>query len=110
MCRDSIRTWKDVRGEGLPVLDEPTETMDPDQNEIYKFSGEEQAHRIKTKVVFECVKSEVEKRVKMLDADPISAINVNFIPVAAYSMNVSKFSQGEMHKLDQIVKRELRSK
>ena len=89
--------------EGLPVLDEPIETMDPDKNEIYKLLGEEQADGIKTKVVFECVRSEVVKRVKMLDAGPVSAINVNFIPVAAYSINVSKFSQGELHKLDQIV-------
>ena len=73
---------KMARGEGLPVLDERMETMDPDENEIYKFLGVEQANIIKTKVVFERVKSEVEKRVTMLvntevnNTNLISAINV----------------------------------
>ena len=44
------------------------------------------------------------------DTNLISAINVKVIPVAAYSMNVCKFSKGELNQLDQIVKRELRSK
>ena len=101
---------KMVRGKGLPILDERMETMDPDENEIYKFLEVEQADGIKNKVVLECIKSEVEKRVKMLDANPISAINVKVIAVAAYSMNVFKFSKGELHELDQVVKRELRSK
>ena len=42
------------------------------------------------------------------DTNHISAINVKAIPVAAYSMNVCKFSKGELNELDQIVKRELR--
>ena len=107
---------KMVKGEGLPVLNERMETMDPDENEIYKFLGIEQADGIKTKVVLERVKREVEKRVKMLvdtelnDSNLISAIDVKVIPVAAYAMNVCKFSKGELNELDQIVKRELRSK
>ena len=52
---------KMVRREGLPVVDERTETMDHDENEIYRFLGVEQADGIKTKVVFKGVKSEVEK-------------------------------------------------
>ena len=44
------------------------------------------------------------------DSNLISAINVKFIPVAAYAMNVCKISKGEVNELDQIVKRELRSK
>ena len=105
-----------VKGEGLPVLDERMETMDPDENEIYKFLGIEQADGITTKVVFEHVKREVGKRMKMLvntelnDSNLIFAINVKVIPVAAYAMNVCKFSEGELNELDQIVKRELRSK
>ena len=50
---------KMVRGEGLPVLEERMKTMDPDENEIYKFLGIEQADGIKTKHVFERVKNEV---------------------------------------------------
>ena len=41
-------------------------TMDPDENEIYKFLGIEQADRIRTKAVFERVKEEVSKRLKMI--------------------------------------------
>ena len=90
--------------------------MDPDENEMYKFLGIEQADRIKNIVVFQRVKSKVEKRVKMLvntqfnDRNLFSAINVKIIPVAAYSINVCKFSKRELNELDQIVKRELRSK
>ena len=53
---------KMVSGGGLPVLDERMETVNPDENDIYKFLGVEQADGTKTKVVFERVKSEVEKR------------------------------------------------
>ena len=79
-----------VRREGLSVLDERVETMGSDENEIYKFLGEEQADGIKTKDEFRCVKSEVEKRVKMLvntalnDTNLISAINVKVIPIAHF--------------------------
>ena len=40
----------------------------------------------------------------------ISAINVKVIPIAAYSVNVCKFSKGELNTLDRIIKRELKSK
>ena len=53
---------KMVRGKRLEVLEERMKTMDPDENEIYKFLGIEQADGIKTKKVFESVKGEVNKR------------------------------------------------
>ena len=107
---------KMVRGEGLPVLEERMKTMDPDENEICKFLGVEQADGIKTKNVFERVKNEVRKRTKMLvetelnDANLICAINEKVIHVAAYPMNVCQFNKGELMELDQVVKRELRSR
>ena len=52
---------KMVRGGGLTVLHERMETMDPDENEIYRFLGIKQADGMKTKVVIELVKSEAEK-------------------------------------------------
>ena len=52
-----------IKGEGLEVLEERMKTMDPDENEIYKFLGIEQADGIKTKRVFERVKEDVKKRV-----------------------------------------------
>ena len=44
------------------------------------------------------------------DANLICAINEKVIPVAAYPMNVCQFSKGELMELDQVVKRELRSR
>ena len=91
-------------------------TIDPDENETYKFLGIEQADGIKTKKVFEQVKGEVSKRFKILsntelnDVNLVRAINTKVIPVAAYPMNVCKFTDGELKELDQVIKRELRSK
>ena len=90
--------------------------IDPDKNEICKFLGIEQVDEIKTKKVFERVKGEVNKRVKILtntelnDVNLVRAINANVIPVAAYSRNVCKFTDGELKEQDQVLKRELRSK
>ena len=78
-----------VRGEGLQVLEERMKTMNPDENKIYKFLGIEQADGLRTKTVFERVKEEVSKRVKMIantelsDANLIKAIHMKVIPVAA---------------------------
>ena len=103
-----------LRGEELEVLEERMNTMDPEENGIYKFLGIEQADGIKTKTVFERVKGEVNKRVKMNadlnDVNLVRAINTKVIPVAAYLMNVWKFAGGELKELDQVMKRELRSK
>ena len=93
---------KMVRGEGLQVLEERMESMDPNENEIYKFLGIEQADGIKTKRVYEWVKYEVTKRVRMLintelnDINLVRAINTKVIPVAAYPMNLCKFSNREL--------------
>ena len=107
---------KMVKGEGLQVLEERMKTMNPDENEFYKFLGIEQADGMRTKNVYERVKEEVSRRVNMLtktelnDANLIKAINMKVIPVASYAMNVCKFTAGELKELDQIIKRELRRK
>ena len=68
------------------------------------------------KKVFERVKGEVNKRVKKLtntklnDVNLIHAIKKNVIPVAAYSMNVCKFTDEELKELGQVIKREQISK
>ena len=91
-------------------------TMDPDENETYKFLGIEQADGIRTKTVFKRVKEEVLKRMKIIintelhDANLIKAINMKVIPVAAYAMNICEFSVGELKELDQIMKKQLRGK
>ena len=71
---------------------------------------------IRTKTVFDRVKEEVSKRVKMIantelnDANLIKAINMKVIPVAAYAMNICRFNVRELKELDQTIKRELRGK
>ena len=71
-----------VREESLQMPKEIMETMDPDENEIYKFLGIEQTDGIRTKTVFEKVNEEVLRRVKMIantkvnDASLIKAINM----------------------------------
>ena len=90
------------------------ESKDTNKNKICKFLGVDQVNVIRTKVVFKRVKSEVEKRVKMLMktklTNLISTINFNIILVATYSMNFSKFNKGELKELDKIIKRKLRSR
>ena len=111
-----FKRGKVARGEELKILEERIKAIDPDENEVYKFLGIEQADGIKTKKDFELVQGEVNKRVKILTSTELNnvnlvrAINTKLIPVAAYPMNVCKFTDGELKELDQVIKRELRSK
>ena len=88
-----------ARGEGFQVLEERMKTMDPDENETYKFLGIAQADGIWTKTIFKGVKEKVLNRMKIItntelnDANLIKAINTKVIPVAAYAMNICKFRQ-----------------
>ena len=90
--------------------------MDPDENEVYKFLGIEQADGIRKKTVLERVNEEVLKRVKMIvntklnDANLMKVMSMEAIPVAAYAMNICRFNDGELTELDQTIKRELRGK
>ena len=47
-------------------------------------------------------------RIELNDQSLVKAINTKVIPVAAYSMNVCKFTQSELTELDQVIKRDLR--
>ena len=66
-------------------------------------------------MVFERVKEEILKRVKMIantklsDANLIKAINMKIMAVAAYAMNLCR-SVGELKELDQTIKRQLQGK
>ena len=79
-----------VKGEEPQVLQERMKTMDPDQKEIYKFLGVEQADRIKTKEAYNRVKEEINRILQMLTKTELNAknliraINTKVIPVAAY--------------------------
>ena len=89
-------------------------TIDPDENEIYKFLGVEQADGIKKKEVYNRVKEEISRRMNIItrtelnDKNLVKAINAKVIPVAAYPMNVCKFTQSELTELEQVIKRDLR--
>ena len=91
-------------------------SLDPNQNETYKFLGIEQGEKTDKEKVFERVTTEMEKRLKSLtelelyENNLIRAINCKVIPVAAYTMNVIRFSKAELNEFDMIVKRELRNK
>ena len=61
------------------------------------------------KTVFERVKKEVSKRVKMIANTKFNdASLIKVIPVAAHTMNICRFNAGELKELDQTIKRELR--
>ena len=66
---------KMAKGEGLQELRERMKTLDPDQEEMYKFLGVEQADGLKTKKVYEKVK-EVTKRLKLLMKSEINDANL----------------------------------
>ena len=113
-CAEAVfERGKMVKGEGSQVLNQKMKTIDPDENEIYKFLGVEQADGIKKKV-HNRVKEEISRRMNIItntelnDKDLVKAINTKVVPVAAYPMNLCKFPQSELTKLDQAIKRDLR--
>ena len=101
---------KMVKGEGLKMLNEKMKTTDPDENEIYKFSSVEQADCIKMKEVCNRVKGELSSRMNFMirtelnDKNLVKAINTKVIMIAAYPMNVYKFTQSDLTELDQVMK------
>ena len=104
-----------VKGEGLEILQQRMQSLDPSSNDTYRFLGVEQADGIQKDKVLQRVKVEMLDRLKKLlqlelyDGNLIRAINCKVIPVAAYPMNVCRFSMNEVNELDIIVKRQLRN-
>ena len=104
-----------IKGEGLKVSEERMQTLDPNTDDTYRFSGIEQAKGIKVKEVLLRVKTEMQKRSTSLmskelyDMNLIRAINNKVIPVTTYPMNVRNFSEVQLKELDQMIKTKLRS-
>ena len=104
---------KMVKGEEFQVLNERMKTIDSAENEIYKFFGVEVADGIQ-KEVYNRLKEEINRRMNIIirtelnNKNLVKAINTKVIPVAAYPMNVCKFSQSELTELDKVIKRDLR--
>ena len=72
-CGDIVfRKGKMIKGEGLAVLEEKMDALDPNKNEIYKFLGCEQADKIDVIRVMERVKTEIRKRL-----DHLTGLNLN---------------------------------
>ena len=102
-----------MKGEEFQVLNERMKTIDSAENEIYKFFGVEEADGIQ-KEVYNRLKEEINRRMNIItrtelnNKNLVKAINTKVIPVAAYPMNVCKFSQSELTELDKVIKRDLR--
>ena len=62
-------------------------------------------NRIKEKI---SQRMNIITRIELNNQSLVKAINTKVIPVAAYSMNVCKFTQSELTELDQVIKRDLR--
>ncbi len=107
---------KMMKGEGLAVLEEGMKALNPEENEVYKFLGCEQAGKVDKGTLLERVTEEMKKRMESLtnlelyDKNFVRAVNCRVIPVAGYAMNICRFSKAELEELDMIVKRILREK
>ena len=104
-CAEIVfKRGKMIKGEGLSVIKEKMKALDPEQREIYKFLGCEQAEKIDMERVMARVKAETQKRTNALvqqdlyDKNLIKAKNRTVIPVAGYVMNVRTFTK---QKLDE---------
>ena len=88
--------------------------LNPEQREIYKFLGCEQAEKIHMERVMARVKAETEKRTNALvqqdlyNKNLIKAINKAVIPVAEYVMNVCTFTKQKLDELYKAIKKILR--
>ena len=110
-CAEIVfRKGKMTKGEGLAVLEEKIDALNPNKNEIYKFLGCEQADKIQVKRVMERVKEEITKRqdhltgLNLNDKNLMKAINCRVIPVVGYVMNVCNLRKGDLDELDMTVR------
>ena len=115
-CAEIVfKRGKMIKGEGLSAIEEKMKALDPEQREIYKFLGCEQAEKIDMERVMARVKAEIQKRMNALmqqdlyDKNLIKAINRTVIPVAGYVMNVCTFTKQKLDELDKAIKKILRN-
>ena len=68
------------------------------------------------KNVYNRAKKEISRRVNIItkkelnDKNLLKVLNKKVMPVAAYPVNVCKFTQSELIESDQVIKRDLRKK
>lgn len=98
----------------MTVLERNIKASDPEQNEIYKCLGCEQANKTEVEKITEIVKKEVLSRRDQLvriylhEINLIKAINYRTVSVAAYIVNVSKLQKQGITELDRSIKAILR--
>ena len=114
-CAEIVfKRGKMIKGEGLSAIEEKMKALDPEQREIYKFLGYEQAEKIDMERGTERVKAETQNRMNALvqqdlyDKNLIKAINRTVIPVAGYVMNICTFTKQKLDELDKAIKKILR--
>ena len=102
-----------IKGDGLAVLEEKMDALDPNKNEIYKFLGCKQADKIDVKRVMERVRKRIRKRLGHLmglnlnDKNLMKAISCRVIPLARYVMNVCNLGRGDLDNEKCITKRRI---
>ena len=103
-----------MKCEDSQVLNEGMKTIDPDENEIYKFLKVEPINGIKEKEVYNRVKEEISSKMNFItrtelnDKNLVEAINTKVTPITACSRNICKFTQSELMRLDQLIEKDLR--
>jgi hypothetical protein len=114
-CAEAVfKMRKMVQASGLAVREEMMKSLNPMEDEVYKFLGCEQAEGVHKESIKRRLKDVIRKRTEELvglelyDKHLIKAINCRVIPVAGYIMNICKFSNEDLDELDKIVKRVLR--
>ena len=61
-----FRRGKVTKGEGLTILQERAEVLDPEKDDFYKFLGIEQEQQLDKKKVLQRIKEEMLKRLESL--------------------------------------------
>ena len=56
------------------------------------------------------MKVKIMNNTRLNDVNLVRAINTKVVPVPAYQMSIYRFTGGELKELNQVIKRELRSK
>ena len=99
-----------IKGEGLTVLEEKMDALDPNKDKIYKFLGCEQADKFDVKRIMERVKKEIRMRLDHLtglnlnDKNLMKSINCRVMSVAGYVMNVCDLGKLDLDELEMTLK------
>ena len=99
-----------IEGDRLVVLEEKTDKLDLNKNDIYKFLGCKQADKIVVKWVMERVKKGIRKglghliELNLNGQNLMKAINCQVIPVCGHAMNVCNLGEGDWGELYMILK------